>query len=275
MPNWGRAYLHTWARDIGDPMGCEQFSCAPLQWLGPVDPQEERWLFYLRNPNGGLLQGDQHQIEIRVGAKTHLEIRSQSATRLHPGQSTQTLAIRLEPDSSFIWIPHPLIPGQGADFRQTIRMQMDLGSRLAFADLWTAGRMGMGETWQFQHLHNHLEILVGHHLCWTERFHLDPWLQFWIQSPSILGEYPCWGSLYLFGNWGEVPWTESQTQWRLQRPQGEILRWVGHHSLDGWQQFYELAHHLANRTLHPPQTPLPRSGRKTWAEVHSTGREFF
>jgi len=241
MPNWGQARLHTWARGHGDPIQAEQYSCAPLQWLGPVDPQDPRWLFYLRNPNGGLLQGDRHQIQVHVGAGTHVEIRSQSATRLHPGTTAQTITINLDPDSSVVWIPHPLIPGQSSDFHQKVQIHLAASSRLAFADVWTAGRVGMGEAWQFQNLHNHIEIFVENRLCWTESLHLDPQSQPWIQSPSILGDYPCWGSLYLFGDWGDVRWTENTTQWRLERPQGQILRWVGHQSLGVWQQFQEIA----------------------------------
>ncbi|MEN9204512.1 MAG: urease accessory protein UreD [Thermostichales cyanobacterium DRC_bins_46] len=241
MPNWGRASLSTNGRRV------EQFSCAPLQWLGPVDPRAERWVFYLRNPNGGLLHGDRHQIQIHLEQGTHLEIRSQGATRVHPGSSQQTLEIHLQPASSLILIPHPLIPGSDADFHQSVHIHLAPGSRLAFGDLWTAGRLGMGEAWQFQRLRNQVQIFWDGHLCWSENLDLRPHHTPWIASPSILGDYPCWGSLYVFGDWGQINWPEDETHWHLQRPQGQILRCVGYNSLDLWQSFQEIVNPLGSR----------------------------
>lgn len=91
-----------------------EYSQAPLQWLGsPGEPP----LYYLRNPNGGLLGGDRHRIAIELGAGAGLAIRTQGATRLHPGLIRQQAKVKLAPTSQLIWIPHPTIPGAGADFR--------------------------------------------------------------------------------------------------------------------------------------------------------------
>ncbi|MEL7477164.1 MAG: urease accessory protein UreD, partial [Cyanobacteria bacterium J06555_12] len=68
-----------------------QYSRAPLQWLGPLHPSDRRQVLYLRNPNGGLLRGDAQSISVQLEADAHVEIRTQSATRLHPGLSRQDI----------------------------------------------------------------------------------------------------------------------------------------------------------------------------------------
>ncbi|GAB4210446.1 MAG: hypothetical protein OHK0012_00700 [Synechococcales cyanobacterium] len=245
MPNRGLAQL-TSCR-YHDRTRVEQYSCAPLQWLGPLDPLAPRPVFFLRNPNGGLLEGDEHHLSLTIGAHTQIEIRSQSATRFHPGSSQQHLTITLGEQSTLIWIPHPLIPGLDADIEQTVTVTMASGSRLAYAEIWTAGRIAMGEQWRFRRLHNRLTMTVDGQLRVAEQMHLSHPPQF----SSVLGDYPCWGSLYLLGDWVGIPTPCTDNQWVVQRPWGTIVRHVGHESLAIWQQFTDIAGSLASAQCQP------------------------
>ncbi|MEN9229995.1 MAG: urease accessory protein UreD [Thermostichus sp. DG02_5_bins_236] len=254
--NFGSATLKT-ARQ-GQHTRVWQYSQAPLQWLGgpsfgpwrsPGDPP----VYYLRNPNGGLLGGDQHRIHIEVGTASALEIRTQGATRLHPGVIEQQVRINLAPKSELVWIAHPIIPGAGADFRQQVQIQLAPSARLAYAEIWTAGRLAMGELWQFKRLHNHLQVWVTNR---PETPTLSPqpdkllWLQEQmdlcfpheqIASGSVLGSHLCWGSLYLLGDWPEPDWPTDAEHWLVKSPdpvcKGWILRQVGYQAETLWQNF--------------------------------------
>ncbi len=224
-----------------------QYSQAPLQWLGPLDPRSPCPVVYLRNPNGGLLQGDHHSISLNLGSQTQLEIRSQGATRLHPGHSRQTIQISLADQSCLIWIGHPLIPGAGTQFHQQIQIQMAPTARLAYAEIWTAGRIGMGEWWQFEHILSQIQVWMDPPSTST------PWL--WecldlrypqeclasLQSAGVLGSYSCWGSLYLLGSWDPIDWPLTPTQWQIPSPNsdrpGQILRQLGDQAHAIWNTF--------------------------------------
>ncbi len=219
-----------------------QYSQAPLQWLGPLGSQGSRPLFYLRNPNGGLLDGDDHQITLSLGTETSLEIRSQGATRVHPGEAQQITQITLEADSTLIWIPHPLIPGANSRFQQQVIVEMDPTARLAYGEVWTAGRIGMGECWQFQRLTNELQVWLRSDpqpLLWERMDLHHPHDR--VQTAGVLGTWTCWGSLYLLGDWEPVSWPTSATQWSVEisdpRCSGQILRQVGDQSLGIWSVF--------------------------------------
>lgn len=240
-----------------------EYSQAPLQWLGgsvaPTgrSPALGSWsapgeapVYYLRNPNGGLLGGDQHQIHIEVGTASALEIRTQGATRLHPGLIQQQVSVDLAPESELIWIPHPIIPGAGADFRQQVQIHLAPSARLAYAEIWTAGRLAMGECWQFERLHSHLQVWVTSlspqpdKVLWLEE-QMD--LRFpheQITSGAVLGSHTCWGSLYLLGDWPEPDWPTDAEHWRVASPdpicQGWILRQVGQRAEALWRNFQRM-----------------------------------
>lgn len=242
--NSGQASLKT-ERIRGQTVVTHQYSHAPLQWLGPLQPTSPRPIFYLRNPNGGLLQGDSHRIQLHLSPQTHLEIRSQSATRLHPGDSSQTVEIELAEDSSLIWINHPIIPGSGTRFQQQVRIRIRDSARLAYGEIWTSGRIGMGESWQFEHLVNHLQVWSQDQLHLMERMQLP---HPHVKSLSVLADYPCWGSLYLLGDWPDPLWIPSPTQWQVGSPAGRILRSVGHDSHKLWLVFQQAVERLDSLT---------------------------
>lgn len=264
--NFGKAILKATRR--GDHTHIWEYSQAPLQWLGsPGEPP----VYYLRNPNGGLLGGDRHRIEIELGAGSALEIRTQGATRLHPGLIRQQVKVKLAPTSQLIWIPHPTIPGAGADFRQQVQIELDPTARLAYAEIWTAGRLAMDERWQFEHLANCLQVWVtagipsspeGRKLWLQEHIDLHfPHRQ--VSAASVLGSHLCWGSLYLLGDWPEPTWptvhisgTESP-YWLVKSPdpicKGWILRQVGPQAEAIWRHFGQVALQLAQAKGGSPQ----------------------
>ncbi len=240
--NQGQAELIADAQS-GSTRISHQYCESPLQWLGPLDPLVARPCLYLRNPNGGLLAGDQHSVSIQLDPDSHLRIKTQGATRLHPGLSTQHIDITLAARSSLIWIPHPMIPGQNSEFKQTIAIEMDPTARLAYADVWTAGRLGMREKWQFHRLVSSLAITHQGIPVVSDGVDLK-YPHAHVQSAGILGSYPCWGSCYLMGDW-EVTWATTVNQWSVDVHDpvsglaGRILRRVDHQAEAIWLNFLQ------------------------------------
>ncbi|MEM9567395.1 MAG: urease accessory protein UreD [Cyanobacteria bacterium P01_E01_bin.34] len=245
--NLGRAELVASSRS-GRTVVSHQYSCAPLQWLGPLHPSDRRQVLYLRNPNGGLLRGDAQSISIRLEANAHVEIRTQSATRLHPGLSRQDIEIILDADSSLVWVNHPAILGTDTEFEQAVNVTLAPTARLAYAEVWAAGRLAMSqefaptgadelEQWQFKRLSNRLRVdRDGSPVLRDAIVSMFPHSA--LTTAGVLQSYTCWGSLYLFGNWPNVDWPETDNQWAVKSQSGDrILRMVSDRSIDIWQKF--------------------------------------
>lgn len=144
-----------------------------------------------------------------------------------------------------------------------MQIELDPSARLAYAEIWTAGRLAMGECWQFRRLSSSLRVWVAagspsasrQKKLWLQE-HID--LRFphqHVSTASVLGSHLCWGSLYLLGDWPEPTWptvhvsgTESP-HWLVKSPdpvcQGWILRQVGPQAEAIWQQFGQVVQQLA------------------------------
>ena len=245
--NFGRAELIASSRE-GHTVITHQYSRAPLQWLGPLDPQALRQSLFLRNPNGGLLGGDVQSISLSVEPNAHVELRTQSATRIHPGLSRQQIEMELAADSSLVWVAHPVILGTSTEFEQTVRVSLAATARLAYGEVWAAGRLAMSqefapegvaarEQWQFERLSNRMRIdREGVPLLREAIVSQFPHTA--LNTAGVLEGNTCWGSLYLFGEWPDIDWNQTETQWSVESPSGDrILRRVGDRAMDIWQQF--------------------------------------
>ena len=245
--NFGRADLVA-SGSSGRTIVSHQYSRAPLQWLGPLHPGDLRQVLYLRNPNGGLLNGDVQSISVRLEADAHMEIRTQSATRLHPGLSCQSIELELEANSSLVWVGHPSILGTDTEFEQTVNVTLAPSARLAYGEVWAAGRLAMSpefapvgtaqcEQWQFKQLSNRLRVdRDGVPVLREALVSMFPHRS--LMTAGVLEGNPCWGSLYLFGDWSSIDWPETDQQWSVESPSGDrILRMVGDRAADIWQRF--------------------------------------
>lgn len=245
--NLGRAELIASTRGNRTVIS-HQYSRAPLQWLGPLDPESDFQQLYIRNPNGGLLGGDAQSISLQLQEMAAVELCTQSATRIHPGLSRQVIDIELEENSSLIWIGHPVILGTGTQFEQTVNVKLSKMARLAYAEVWAAGRLAMSqefapagvreqERWRFKRLSNRMRVDRDDSPLLREAIASD-YPHAALTSTGVLGSYLCWGSLYLFGDWPEIDWPEEEFQWSVESAAGDrILRRVGDRSMDIWHAF--------------------------------------
>ncbi len=226
-------------------MVCHQYSRAPLQLSAPLYLSAETPTLYLRNPNGGLLGGDRHQLQVRLEAGASLELRSQGATRIHPGLSEQHQHFSLAAGSCLIYRPHPLIPGRSADYRQETRVDLATDARLLYAEVWAGGRVAMGECWQFQRLESRLRICRdGQPVLW-ENQRLGPDLSS-LSSLPLLGGAKAWGTFYCFGPWPQaaqpLPDLPGGQIWALDNPTGDqLVRCTGPSAQQIWELFQAIS----------------------------------
>src|SRR5579871_5177916 len=74
----------------------EQYSQVPLQLHRPLYLDQANFpTVYLKSPSSGLLEGDEHNINVTIGDNARLELRTQAATLVYPGRSLVTVTVKV------------------------------------------------------------------------------------------------------------------------------------------------------------------------------------
>lgn len=198
MPNLGLARLRV-AERFGRSVVVDQYSQAPLQLHRPLyrggSPNP---VVYLKTPSAGLLDGDEHRLEVAVGEGCFLELRTQAATLVYPGSSKQEFDIDVASGATLVFLPHQLIMAKGARLSQNVSIHLRSTSRLLYSEGWSAGRLAMGECWQFESLANKLQIFVDDKITFRENWNLIPQTMA-PGHPLLCGEYVRFSNYYEFG----------------------------------------------------------------------------
>lgn len=110
----------------------------------------------------GLLDGDDHQINIHLAQKSTLQLQTQAYQRLFhmKDKSTQTTVIRMEKKSAFAYVPHPIVPQKSSTFLSHNVIKMDEGCHLLMSEIVTCGRKMSGEVFEYNTFQNLTEVYL-------------------------------------------------------------------------------------------------------------------
>ena len=129
----------------------------------------------LMHSTAGLFGGDELECSIRVQQGARVLLTQQSATKIHPSgghPAVQRTHITVETGAELQFYLDPVIPFAGSVFRQTTRIDIEPGARLAFWEGFTTGRIGLGESWKFQEFASETRLVSGARLVFLDRFRL-------------------------------------------------------------------------------------------------------
>ena len=127
-----------------------------------------------------------------------LELRTQAACLVYTGSSRQDVVIRLGHGSKLCFCPQPFILTAGARFTQRLKVDMHETSGLLLKESWSAGRIAMGECWQFEEMDSSIQIDISGKIAYRDRWRLDPG-SLPVDESLVIGSYNAYESLYLFG----------------------------------------------------------------------------
>jgi urease accessory protein len=161
-------------------------------------------LLYLLNPTAGLMDGDGQLVDLRAKSGTRAVIAGQSATRIHPavvGFATQQWQVTVESDAILVVLPGPAIPFRGSRYAQRIRINLQPGASLIWADLWFAGRYAReaaSEQFQFEIILQDLTVYRQSRLVFRDRF---VWRGPWDARQAVwhFDSHLACGSLFMTG----------------------------------------------------------------------------
>jgi urease accessory protein UreH len=123
----------------------------------------------------GLFGGDDVECSIRVERGASVRITQQSATKVHPSQdrsAVQRNRIYVEEGAALEMVLEPIIPFADSRLEQSTRIDLEEGGQLAYWEGFMTGRVGRGESWQFQELASETSLYVAGELTYLDRFQL-------------------------------------------------------------------------------------------------------
>lgn len=176
----------------------------PLQVLAPLALPDPAAVVSILNPTGGLVGGDRLVLDIEVGRGAHACLTTPSATKVYrtAGEPAhQEVTLRLGSGAVVEYVPDHTIPFAGADFRQTLRVEVGPAARLFMVDAFAAGRVARGEAWRFRHLESALLVRDGTGWLLRDRFQLrgaGSW-----DAIGLAGKAPYFATVAIFG---DAPW---------------------------------------------------------------------
>lgn len=149
----------------------------PLQALAPIELADGAAYLMLLNPTGGLVGGDFLTTQIILEADTRVCLTTPSATRVYRTRAqaaVQETRIQMGEGALLEYLPDHVIPYRDSKLRQSLRVEMDRGSRAIFWDALAAGRVAHGERWNFHEVDSHTEIFLRGRAVFLNRTRIRP-----------------------------------------------------------------------------------------------------
>lgn len=134
----------------------KQAYCTQPFKVAPVGEDKSDLTLYLmvRSSSPGILDGDHYEMQIDLAENTRLHLQTQSYQRLFRMQkgASQSLIVNLGNNSSFCYLPHPLVPHENSIFRSYTTINLAAGATLTLGEVITCGRKLSGEVFKFSYL---------------------------------------------------------------------------------------------------------------------------
>ena len=154
--------------------------CRPPFKLADITlrPVEEELHLMIMSSSPGVLEGDRLEINVSIGEGSKLRLDTQSYQRLFRMNSgaTQKVNIIIESSARLIYLPHPVVPHEEADFTTVSKILLQNNSVLVWGEVLTCGRHLNGEIFQFTKYHSLTEIFIDNKKIVRENLLLTPFL---------------------------------------------------------------------------------------------------
>lgn len=183
-------------QELGKPILSEVFFTPPLKILDPIyeikhqsttqnhdsNPHKEYMLvIMLLSVSAGMMSKDKQDIILRIEKNSHLRIISQSFEKIHkmPLQDKNAFASRItqiyvDSYARLDYAPLPCIPFRDSRFFAETEIFLHTQSQLYYSEIFTAGRVGMGEKFAFDIFSSKLRIFINNQLQIADTMVLEP-----------------------------------------------------------------------------------------------------
>ena len=151
----------------------------PLKVVRAFDAGDGAALVHLHNVSGGVLTADQLETAVCVEDGAHVQITTTGATRVYRSKPNSPTAVQhtqitLGKEALLEYLPDPLIPFAGANYRQDTRIEMAQGASLFWWEILAPGREAYGEQFAYERLELRTEITAEGRPLAFESARLEP-----------------------------------------------------------------------------------------------------
>ena len=165
----------------------------PLQVVRAFTLPDGTALAHLHNIGGGVLGGDQLELQVKVGDRARMQLTTTGATRvyhhrLHAPTAMQINTVYVGEDGLLEYVPDALIPFAGSRYRQRTTVHLAAGAGLFWWETVAPGRSARGEIFAYNLLDLSLDIVAEGRPIAIERLHLEPQQQS-LGSLARMGPY--------------------------------------------------------------------------------------
>ncbi|CAA7386237.1 urease accessory protein UreD [Chryseobacterium fistulae] len=124
----------------------------------------------------GILDGDHYHLDISVEKGASLQLQSQSYQRLFnmKDKAVQELQISMEDDTSFAYVPHPVVPHEDSNFKSQAKIHLGNNSQIIMSEIITCGRKHYGEVFKLKRFQNLTEIYHQNKLVLKDNILIQP-----------------------------------------------------------------------------------------------------
>jgi len=197
----GRGALRI-ARVAGQSAVVRAWSASPLKILVPR-PRGPGVSAYLSSYGGGLVAGDEIQVDIEVADGARCYLSTQASTKIYRNPDSRPCAqyfnASVGREAVLVVAPDPVSAFGGSSYRQRFQFQIEHDSGLAVVDWLSSGRSARGERWAFTRYESRIEVFMDGRRRVLDSLLLDA-ADGVLDSASRMGRFNCLATVMLLGD---------------------------------------------------------------------------
>jgi urease accessory protein len=154
----------------------ERTQRGPLAVQRPLYPEGAPCHTYLLHPPGGVVGGDQLDIQVSVAEGAHTLITTPGATKFYRSEGKwayQQQTLNVANGGTLEWFPQENIAFPGAHGKIHTRIELGVDSRFMGWEIQCLGRPAIDEVFDHGHLHTGLEVLIDDRLVLLDHLITD------------------------------------------------------------------------------------------------------
>lgn len=186
----------------GRTLALDPYAQAPLKLQKALYPEDPSICHsVLVHTAGGVVGGDGLQVVLRLETGSRALVTTAAASKIYRSlhaASMQTVEVHLAADACLEWFPQETICFNGANYRQSMRVDLGPGAVWLGWDICRFGRSARRETFSSGAWRSRIEVWQGSRPLWIDRQQLKGGSAA-LASPHGLGGHPVAATLALLG----------------------------------------------------------------------------
>lgn len=185
----------------GQTRATRLYATSPLKLLAPQSG--DAGMVFASSFGGGLVAGDQIELDVELEAGSTAFLGTQSATKVYRAidgvGASQSVHATISNEALLVAWPDPVIAFDGAIYQQRQEFDLSPSASLVLVDCFTSGRRARGELWAFERYVSRNRIRHDGGLVLNDAMLLDQ-SDGRIDSTLRVAAYHCFATVVLVGN---------------------------------------------------------------------------